>query len=410
MKTHDFDRRMRVLAGQEVFAMSKESENRLRQALHSPQIRPAARRLSLRAVLVTALILALCGGIAVAATVWGLEMLLRQPEGKTVLPVNESVQSEALKLEIIDAVFDGKAIALAWTMENRLDEPVYLLSDRLTINGESPDGGTAYNVEAVFVEPGEILQAGFLFALAQEAQTVQECVVDMAFSALLPTGEVVDIGGIAADAGEAGAQDYLDRIDRLIAEGKVPVAGDGYIEMGSANQTATGATYAEQLVNAGLAEAAEGLEVSLTLKPTVQTVSALPDGQPVEQAFKHYTLRVTRCELTPLTVEVQLERVFADKAALEAYAPYYSEKMGPAWTYEVLLDGTTLSEYTTQSGGNLGTPQEQPDGSWIWPYEIIALEPQSTFMPATVEIIACRDTDDAYDVPIPEESITLTLP
>ena len=67
MKTHDFDRRMRVLAGQEVFAMSKESENRLRQALHSPQIRPAARRLSLRAVLVTALILALCGGIAVAA-------------------------------------------------------------------------------------------------------------------------------------------------------------------------------------------------------------------------------------------------------------------------------------------------------------------------------------------------------
>lgn len=115
MKTHDFDRRMRVLAGQEVFAMSKESENRLRQALHSPQIRPAARRLSLRAVLVTALILALCGGIAVAATVWGSEMLLRQPEGKTVLPVNESVQSEALKLEIIDAVFDGKAIALAWT-------------------------------------------------------------------------------------------------------------------------------------------------------------------------------------------------------------------------------------------------------------------------------------------------------
>ena len=169
-----------------------------------------------------------------------------------------------------------------------------------------------------------------MFALAQEAQTVQECVVDMAFSALLPTGEVVDIDGIAADAGEAGAQDYLDRIDRLIAEGKVPVAGDGYIEMGSANQTATGATYAEQLVNAGLAEAAEGLEVSLTLKPTVQTVSALPDGQPVEQAFKHYTLRVTRCELTPLTVEVQLERVFADKAALEAYAPYYSEKMGPA--------------------------------------------------------------------------------
>ena len=48
MKTHDFDRRMRVLAGQEVFAMSKESENRLRQALHSPQIRPAARRLSRR--------------------------------------------------------------------------------------------------------------------------------------------------------------------------------------------------------------------------------------------------------------------------------------------------------------------------------------------------------------------------
>ena len=87
----------------------RESENRLRQALHSPQIRPAARRLSLRAVLVTALILALCGGIAVAATVWGSEMLLRQPEGKTVLPVNESVQSEALKLEIIDAVFDGKA-------------------------------------------------------------------------------------------------------------------------------------------------------------------------------------------------------------------------------------------------------------------------------------------------------------
>ena len=87
-----------------------------------------------------------------------------------------------------------------------------------------------------------------------------------------------------------------------------------------------------------------------------------------------------------------------------------AKKWGRHNRYTYRLDGTTLSEYTTQSGGNLGTPQEQPDGSWIWPYEIIALEPQSTFMPATVEIIACRDTDDAYDVPIPEESITLTLP
>ena len=215
-------------------------------------------------------------------------------------------------------------------MENRLDEPVYLLSDRLTINGESPDGGTAYNVEAVFVEPGEILQAAFCSRWRRKRRPCRNAWWIWPFRRCCPRARWSISTASPQMLARAGAQDYLDRIDRLIAEGKVPVAGDGYIEMGSANQTATGATYAEQLVNAGLAEAAEGLEVSLTLKPTVQTVSALPDGQPVEQAFKHYTLRVTRCELTPLTVEVQLERVFADKAALEAYAPYYSEKMGPA--------------------------------------------------------------------------------
>jgi hypothetical protein len=110
--------------------------------------------------------------------------------------------------------------------------------------------------------------------------------VDFSYVVLKPKGEVVPIGGIDGGAPDPDAAygAYQKQIDDLNAQGKLVVAPDGVIELGSNYpENAAEMSYADLLVAAGKMERIETIRVSFTVEKNAEVTNLLPEGKPVEK-------------------------------------------------------------------------------------------------------------------------------
>ena len=422
MTNKQFDAMVRQKILMEDMKMNNQSETRLANSLNRKPIQHTVRRISMRSLLVAALILVLLCGVAVAAITWGSREYLTytDEEGQThanetllelAQPVTKTFEGAALRMDVVDAIFDGRSLVLTWTMQNKQTEgDLYLVMERP--EGDEPwlgGQGGQLNADGLFVHPGEVVTSGIttLFDSPVDSDTLR---VAFSYAVLAPTGEVVSIGGLNGDGGTNDDDAYRRRIDDLNAEGKLVLAPDGVIELGgSIPENAAEVAYAELLVAAGKMERVETVEVAFTVENNAEVKNLLPDSSPIEKDNGDYILRVIKAELSPNTATFELERVFESREAAERYSSYYTQKAGPNWSFDFQNEDNSMW-YFSGSGGGSDAPVALPDGTWVWTYEFNITQLQS--MPKTITIIPLRDDPETgvLNIPYPEEAIVLQVP
>lgn len=396
--------------------MSKLSETRLVQALQQPEVKQTARRLTMRTVVLAALLLALLCGAAVAAVTWSSrEYLTRVNEDGTtevnetlleyVQPVGKVFENDAIKVDVVDAIFDGHALVLTWTTQNKTQDEVYLLCD-VRVNGTWAGQGSYAKVDELFLKPGEVVSSG-LSARVDEApekgqdnhQLAETCDVNLAFTLMKPNGEVVEMQmDLTGDETQAEydriAKEYTAKIDSLIEEGKVVIEPDGVIVMGSKYPPyEEGMTRADTYTASGLLTETGSLDVAITVEKNAEVKSALVDGKPIEKDNGDYTLRVLKADLTPNSATFLLERIFPNKEAAEKYANFYRIKHGPFWGFDFVDEEGDIWWAGNGGGGStMEEPMEQADGTWVWDYE--ASMTDILRMPTEITIVPYRDNPD----------------
>ncbi len=378
--------------------------SRLRHTLAILEEDEPVKKMKWQPLLIGLMIVALCGAALAAA--WGSRELITHTDmnGKTsvneamvelITPIGKTFENDQLKVEMVDAIFDGSSLVAAWTMTNKTQEDLYLLCDIL-MNGNYGGAGMRSRVDELFIKPGETIQSGFscrtddiVFGLpGNEATPADTCAVSMKFAAFAAKGEVV---AFEIPMGEDGVSvSYTEAVDAIIEAGNVPIAPDGVIEFGSHYPKAPeNATRADLLEASGMMERRSDLAVEFEMEQSVKTLSGLPDGKPVEQQNDGYTLRITRADITPNTATFTLERVFADEAAANAFAKYFETDHGnPCWWVFRFLDEQGSGDWTGNSGGGTDTerPIKQDDGTYVWNYrasmtDIIRIPKTITIIP-----------------------------
>lgn len=424
MTNKQFDAMVRRQIEMEDIQMSDFSEYKLSQSLQKPSTRRTVRRFSARSLVLAALILALLCGAAVAAISWSSREFLSytdksgQEHANDALislaqPVGKTFEGSTLRIDMVDAIFDGRSLIMAWTMQNKQSEgDVYLLLEQSQTSSAGLFGqGSRRGADEIFISPGEVISSGMstLFDSPVDADTFH---VAFTYSVLAPKGDVVSIGALSGDEpdGDAAYEAYAKQINDLNAQGKLVLAPDGVIELGNNfPENAEGMTRTELLVAAGKMELLETVEVSFTIDRNADVKNLLPSDKPIEQDNGDYILRVVKAELSANSATFELERVFQSQEAAERFAPYYTEKLGPYWGFA--FEDETKSDWFFNGGGtNIGVPEARKDGTWVWTYEASLTQLQST--PKSITIIPLRDDTETgeFNIPYPQEAIVLQVP
>lgn len=427
MKNRQFDEAVFRRIRGENMKIREEIEENMQNELYEKrnlQARPIVRRPLRVAVAVLAGLVLICG-VALAAINWSSRSLLSYEDVDGQVQVNEELASHAqpieqsfrgkhLSVNVVDAIFDGNALVLAWTLTNDGEKPLYIYCD-IQVNGDYSDMGSYTQVDELFIQPGETIQSGFSARTDGESygEVAQSCDVALYFTAFASEREVVEIGALDGDTpGEdiKPLQSYRENIKTLIAQGKLPIAPDGVIEMGEGVPYQEGMTRADLLTESGLMEQTEAVDATFTIARNAETKTALHDGKPIEKMNDGYTLRVLQADMGLNSATFRLERVFENREAAEAFQAYYSGKLGPLWGFS-FQDETGDIWWNSNGGGSADTdaPEEQADGTWVWGYTAVMTNLQRT--PKSITIVPTRDDTQggALVIEFPQEALTLSF-
>jgi hypothetical protein len=417
VKRDPFDALVRRRIQEEAFMIHPDFEKRLAQRLADPQLVKSARRVSVRSLALAMALLMLLGGAALATSGWGSRLFLTHEggNGKATIneelvglaqPIGEVFEGDALRVEVIDAIYDGQSFTLTWTLQNKQAEGELFLA--MEFDQYLHGGWHEENATQVWIKPGETVQSGMTMVVG--AESIGET-LDFAFDSvvLAPHGERMLINYPGELQGEEFWMAYQAEMARVYAQGGIAVLSGDRIELNRSVYPVPreGVSLANALIDSGKMTAVETVPVRVTLTPSAAVQSLLPDGQPVEKDNGDYILRVTRADSTPGTIHFSLERVFKNREALEPFAPYYDLSQGMLfWWYGFTNADGTLA-YSGQ-GGPVGDPTEQADGTWLWPYQATLTDVRGAI--DSITIYPTRDdpeTGEIY-VPFPEEGLTFT--
>lgn len=420
MTNRQFDDLVRRRIQTEEMKMNHRSEEKLAQDMWTPKARRAVRRISARSLVLATVILALLCGVALAAVTWNSREYLTYTDKTGKVQANEALislaqpvgrvyEGESLRVEVVDAIYDGRSLVLTWTLQSkRAEGDIYLLVENGRKGGDALLGqGGTMGMDEIFLAPGETVNSG-LTTLFEDTVDLDACEVSFIYTVLAPKGEAVPMAYPHDLEGDAFTQAYQDEVNRINAEGNLALAPDGVIELGDLYPENPGdMTRSEILVAAGKMDLLETVDVHFTVMRNSDSYSLLPDGKPIEQDNGDYILRVNKADISPNSATFELERVFKTKEAAEKYAAYYSEKLGPFWGFD-FQDETNSLWYANGGGGStMEVPEEQPDGTWVWNYN--ASMTQLYSQPRAITILPLRDDLETgeYNIPYPEEAVAL---
>ncbi len=410
MRNNPFDQAVLRQMETENIIISQDTELRLQQKLRRKMqsaSHPAVVRKPFRLapILIAALIL-VCG-TALAVASWGSRSLIthkgidgqeqvNEALASHVQPIKEALKGDALSANIVDAIFDGNALVTAWTVTNNTTETIYLLCD-IQVN-QAPTGmGTFTNGDEVFIQPGETIHSGFSARVAGGSlgTALEKCDVGLTFTAFTPKGQVVEIGAISEST---PADEYHAPIEALVAQGKIPVAPDGGVELGTQYNPAI--TRIENLEASGLMKQLDTLYMAFTVKCNAQ--DQLKKAETVEKNNDTYTLRVTKADVNLNSATFHLERVFESQSAAREYESnlwdfYFLDETGDIWWASAI------------SGDNdTKAPQQQADGTYVWAYtaEMTNLKR----IPKSITVMPARfDQGTQKKVLFPKDAVSFAL-
>lgn len=338
---------------------------RVQNALNGPKEEKIMKKKFSAGLVAAILTLVLLCGAAIAGTEWSVLDFLDWRSGSTetetgkqmaavVQQVGESYDGAAVRMNVLDALYDnvGKAITLAWTLENKTPgTQYYVLCDGVFIDGKAAFERSARNTTE-FMLGDETLECG----MTCEAPENGGQNVEMTFTILKPTAEIVNIEGVTE---EDDLDAYLAQIAALNAEGKIVMAGDGWVEL-TEDDWKEDETYCEALTRTGKFETADRFTISFTLRDdSASGLERVYQGE-TNFVFDGYELRVREAVLTPMTARFVVDYVTDEK-------PVDGGKgMGPLWEVQFTLGAEGEKWWYTNGGGWWSDePVQLEDGRWL---------------------------------------------
>ncbi|MDR0928734.1 MAG: hypothetical protein LBM74_03355 [Oscillospiraceae bacterium] len=428
MKPDSFDALVRRHIQEEAFEIHPDFEKRLARRLADPQAVKSARRVSVRSLALAMALLMLLGGAALAASGWGSRLFLTREdkEGNPIVnealvslvqPIGQVFEGDAVRMELVDAIYDGQFFVMTWALQNKLSEDaLYLRMENIRQDDVRISAlATSPQPRNGLIMPGETFEGGLSIIVEPNKKTD---ILDFSFdyAVLTPQGEVVPMNYPYELEGEAFEAAYWAEVARIEAEGNVALTPDGKLALSPLalpENLAEVVPYSQMLVNAGRMAAVETIPVHLSLAPSAMVHSLLPDGQPVEKDNGDYILRITQADSSPGAIHFTLEHEFKNLKAMEKYAAYYGfpEGANPSgvrldwWYHFENADDTLTYSYHGMPDNN---PKLEANGKWVWRYQVTLTGLQID--PDNITIIPLRDeaANPGEFIPHPEEGITLT--
>jgi hypothetical protein len=416
VKNRQFDSMIRQRIEMEVFYMSKCHEENLKSNQHRSLAHQMVRRYSLRSILAAALILALASGAALATIRWNSRQLITYIDEKGQEHVNEALvemsqpiaqvfEGQSLRVNMIDAICDGRSLVLTWSLENKQEEgDLFLLLEN---TGELFNQGLYSQTSEVFISPGEIISSGVSTII--DAPLEEESVlISFSYAVLEPLGEIVEVDGLDWSEPAIVEEAYMRNIDELNAQGKLVIAPDGSVQLGSYYpENYEESSYSGFLIAAGKMKHIETVDVAFSIKNNAQVINLLPDGMPVEKDNGDYILRVTKAELSTDCATFNIERVSANEDAVEHLKTNNSDKLGPFWEFD-FPDEENSNWYVSLSGV-YHDPVAAAENTWVWAYELYLTPLQR--MPESITVVPRRENPETGEMtPYPDEAIALKVP
>lgn len=238
------------------------------RSLHEEQRREPLmkRKMSVSLAIALAVVLALgCAGFAATqleglAGVFGFtnqetgETVVNEAAMKHITALNEVYEGKTVKFTLTEGMYSplNNYVSMGWTLEPVNEGEQYYVLCNEKVGGSRLEAGSLSFVSEYFLKaPVRATRTGYLTGDGLETELV--------FSILKIKGEPVHLSGW--DEEKETEEEFWQRVDALIADGKLPVAGDGIIEVRPIKDK----TYGEELVIAGVAELAEEFTVSFDL-------------------------------------------------------------------------------------------------------------------------------------------------
>ena len=356
---------------------------RVKNALNGPKEGTIMKK-KISVVLIAALVtVALLGGVAIAKTDWGvMEFLGWQSGGRAadtgsqlaskVQTVAQNYDGEAVRIDVTDAVYDsaGGVYALAWTLENKTPgTEYYIICDGITFDEEKSFARSMANVSEFFLGD-EAVKCG----VCGEVPETGGKNVELTFTILKALAEHVEIDCEWDAATEEDARKaefaYQDSLMKINAEGKIAVAGDGFIELGE-DGWAEGESYAEALVHSGKFELAEHFTLSFPLRDdSMDDMKKVYTGK-TDFKFDGYELHVRKAEITPLSAHFTVDYISDEKPGDGG------KGVGPLWEICFAIDDKSPADglpydsyWGGQGSGDWGDeiPVQLDDGRWLSTY------------------------------------------
>lgn len=374
------------------------------------------RKLSTTLALVLVM-LAMLAGIAFAAIHWGSREMITYTDADGVTHVNESLlpiiqtvgetfENDVLKIDVIDAIYDGRSVILSWLATNKSAQDIYLLQWS-TFNGEGGGAGSGWNDSYLILPAGETIECGFTTDLSQNERVDEAlCETMMRFTPFLIDKPLLQRRYTDPETNMGMWMDD-EEVTAQIAAGNIVFDYDHPV-LGTYVPDDPDMRYEDMIVDAGAMEMLDELEAHFTLAINVEILKGRVEGQQVLDGGDH-TLRLLEAAVTPNTVVIRVERTFPDRETAMRYAtPYQGASGSEGWAlYFLDAQGNDFIVGNCGYWPLTNEPQEQPDGTWTWAYEGSAVDiippPDTCYIVSGVFGLA--DVEDF--VPVPEESLVV---
>lgn len=182
------------------------------------------------------------------------ETVVNEAALKHITALNEIYEGKTVRFKLTEGMYSplNSYVSMGWILEPVNEGEQYYILCNERVGGSQLEAGSLRNVtEFMLKSPADCARTGYL--------TGEGLQTELTFSIMKIKGEPTHLS--EWDDEKETEEEFWQRVDALIADGKLPVAGDGMIEVRPIKDK----TYGEELVIAGVAELAEEFTVSFDL-------------------------------------------------------------------------------------------------------------------------------------------------
>ena len=232
------------------------------------------------------------------------ETVVNEAALRHITALNEVYEGKTVRFTLTEGMYSpmNSNLALGWTLEPLTEGEMYYVLCDVQVGG-------MYMGHMTLSRVTEYILSGAERCALSGSVSGESLLTELKFSILKLKGEPVRFEGW--DDENETEEEFWARSDALIAEGKLPMAGDGVIEVRPSRDL----TYAEELVRAGAAELAEEFTVSFDLR----AISPIDEMRVYEGektfSFDGFEVQITECTVTPADSRISLE-ILCDEEAL----------------------------------------------------------------------------------------------